>query len=66
MAKEAATGPQAQVTSGPLPQVEVEILPDVHAFIEGKPVAPGKKAYVDGPSAVHLVALGHAKITGSR
>lgn len=66
MAEETTGGPQPQVTKGPLEVVEVEILPNVDAFIDGKKVDPGKRAYTDMTSALHLVSEGHAKITGSR
>lgn len=66
MTEEATGGPSAAVTKGPVPQVEVEILDGVSAFIEGKKVEPGKRVWVDGPIALHLVSEKAAKITGSR
>lgn len=61
MTKASGKGTEVQVTNG-LPKLEVEILPDVHAFIDGKLVEPGERAVVDGPCALNLVALNHAKL----
>lgn len=65
MAKTDKEGLKATVTRDE-PMIEVEILPDVHAFIEGKEIKPGKRAFVPGTLAVNLVSLKHAKITGSK
>lgn len=54
-------GAQAAVTHD-LPKLTVEILPDVHARIDGELVEPGDRCEVDGPCAVNLVMIGHAKI----
>jgi len=47
------------------PMLLVEVLPDVHCFIDGELVEPGDTAEVDGMCAIGLVQLGHAKIVGS-
>lgn len=57
-------GTKATVTQN-VPKLTVEILPDVHARIDGELVEPGERAEVDGPCAVNLVMLGHAKIVES-
>jgi hypothetical protein len=48
------------------PIIEVEIVDDVDAFIDGEKVHPGETAFVDPLAAVHLVTEGHARIVGSR
>lgn len=47
------------------PMLVVEVLPDVHCYIEGELVKPGDTAEVDGMCALGLVQNGHAKIIGS-
>lgn len=58
-------GVNASVTQA-MPKLTVEVLPDVHCFIDGVEVKPGETAEVDGPSAVNLVMLGHAKIVETK
>lgn len=56
---------RAQVMPRGTARLEVEILPGVHATIEGKVVKPGDTVFIDAGCAVHLVVEGHGKIVGS-